>query len=263
MRIRTELKVALFLTDLARCGSIGKTAALHHLAPSTVLRHLRTFEKSCGKILLATTPNGTGLTDTGLLLAARLEKDITASLAPVRRGPHETLTVWLDERLSCPTTATAIFRWATDLADIVRLTRYADKADLLISLAAPKRSQHTFTRVFAASPGYLADAGIPYTFSNLTSHTLILCESDAARFDGLCPRNLIVPTLFEGLNAAESGLGLFYGVTEKLITPQRQAGVLSIVPLSAESAQTIQITSTSSASAELLLSLWQQWMPEF
>lgn len=262
MRIRTELKTALFLTELARCGSIGKTAALHNVAPSTALRHLRAFEKACGKTLLAATPQGTGLTETGLLLAARLEKDIRAALAPVGRLPYETLTVSLDGRLSCPTVTVTILRWSAGLANTVRFVAPGVNADLIISLAPKGGSSFGFTRGFAASPGYLNDAGIPYTLTNLAAHTLILCEKDAGRFEASHLRKILVPTLADGLNAAENGLGLLFGVTEKLITPQRQSSTLSIVPLKEENGEAIRIRSNSVACTELLLALQQLWGSE-
>lgn len=258
MRFRTELKAALLLTDLAQSGSIGKTAGLHNLAPSTVLRHLRALEKLCGSALLMASPTGTTLTEAGRRLAAQFDREITASLTSVDRLPYKSLRIWLDPRLQCPMIWTILMRWAIERTSDLRLTDVAAGADLVLSLDSGQDPATAFSRVFTAAPGYLTDTGIPYSSADLSIHTLIVCENDIALFQRTdCRRRLVVPTLAAGLTAAENGLGLLYGITAPLIERLRQAGALSLVPFNCEETQNLRIISSSVATAELQCLLLQ------
>ena len=88
------------LLDVQELGSFTAAAKKRNLAPSTVMRRLRSLEEHVGTALFLESPTGVRLTEAGLRAAAAVSREFAVLRSTGERSEALPLTLFVDPRIS-------------------------------------------------------------------------------------------------------------------------------------------------------------------
>jgi DNA-binding transcriptional LysR family regulator len=184
--------IALF-TRIADLGTLSAAARERNIPVSQVTRTLKRLEANCGVRLLHRSTHGLSLTDEGdtllaygrrmLGISAELDAELSGKLGGPRGSVRVAVSPLLAHCVIVPSLAGLFRRYPQVQIDVSADDRMADMAregiDIafrtgtagLDTLVARKLGEHG--RSLYASPGYLAEMGVPATPQDLRQHRLV------------------------------------------------------------------------------------------
>lgn len=211
------------LLDVQELGSFTAAAKKRNLAPSTVMRRLRSLEEHVGTALFLESPTGVRLTEAGLRAAAAVSREFAVLRSTGERSEALPLTLFVDPRISLRSLIPIVSDMQRRHPVRLRVTQQ--------TVAAPDAALTAYESLHTEEKRTEPIGYVPQTI--VASHAQIRLHG--SRFPGRGVPDgvstLTVDDMDAGMDLAVQGCGIFPGADLRSAKPYLMAGQLSLVPV--------------------------------